>query len=119
MLQRSEQQEEKKTGNYNEDIIEQLITLNVATREEIVNAIDNVINKNDINEITDYIDASQQQQINALNNEIKEEKEEEPLFSVGLIADTQYADADVGQNYTKTRTRRYRQALTITENAMK
>ena len=41
-----------------------------------------------------------------------------PLFSIGLIADPQYADADDGQNYMKTRTRRYRQALTLTRNAV-
>ena len=42
-----------------------------------------------------------------------------PLFSIGIIADPQYADEENGQNYTKTRTRRYRQALTLTQNAVK
>ena len=41
--------------HYNEDIINQLIVLGVGTRDEIINAINNVINKNDINSILDYI----------------------------------------------------------------
>merc|ERR1719228_215257 len=45
--------------------------------------------------------------------------DEEPLFSIGIIADPQYADADDGQNYKKTRTRRYRHALTVTQNAVR
>eukprot|EP01084_Bolivina_argentea_P045514 83791_1 len=38
-----------------EAIIHQLVTLGVANREEIENAMQHVINRNDINEITDYI----------------------------------------------------------------
>eukprot|EP00483_Globobulimina_turgida_P006016 UN06026 len=56
---------------------------------------------------------------NPVDMDQKEKEEEVPLFSIGLIADPQYADADDGQNYTKTRTRRYRQALTLTQNAVK
>ena len=43
------------TLHYNEDIIDQLLVLGVGTRNEIINAINNVINKNDINSILDYI----------------------------------------------------------------
>eukprot|EP01084_Bolivina_argentea_P005745 10860_1 len=38
-----------------EAIIHQLVTLGVANRQEIENAMQHVINRNDINEITDYI----------------------------------------------------------------
>eukprot|EP01084_Bolivina_argentea_P102882 184311_1 len=41
------------------------------------------------------------------------------LFCVGLIADPQYADAPSRFNYSKTRIRRYKNALTITKNAIK
>ena len=53
------------------------------------------------------------------NNETEFKQEDVPLFSVGLIADIQYADADDGHNWNKTRTRRYRQSLKITQNAIK
>ena len=41
-----------------------------------------------------------------------------PLFSIGLIADVQYANIDDRWNYTRTALRRYRQALTLTRNAV-
>lgn len=39
----------------NEDIITQLLTLGVGTRDEITHAIKHVLNKNDINEVVNYI----------------------------------------------------------------
>ena len=48
------------------DIIEQLLQFNVGTREEIVNGINNSINKNDINEITQYIITNKEKQINSV-----------------------------------------------------
>ena len=45
-------------------------------------------------------------------------KEDRVLFSVGMIADVQYGDADDGFNYTKTRRRRFRPALQIVKNAI-
>eukprot|EP01084_Bolivina_argentea_P176091 304792_1 len=41
---------------FDEDIISQLVALNVATRDEIINAMQNVTNSSDINEIMEYID---------------------------------------------------------------
>ena len=43
-----------------QDIINELIKFNVGTKKEILNAINHVINKHDINEITDYITNHQQ-----------------------------------------------------------
>lgn len=40
------------------------------------------------------------------------------LFSIGIIADPQYANIEDGQNYSKNRNRRYRQALQISKNAI-
>ena len=45
--------------------------------------------------------------------------DEDVLFTVGLIADPQYADIDDGYNYRKTRLRYYRKTLELTENAIK
>ena len=39
------------------------------------------------------------------------------LFSFGLLADSQYADADNAQNYQQTTTRYYRMALTLLQKA--
>ena len=46
-----------------EDIVSELIKFNVATKEEIMSAINMVKNKNDINEIIDYIYNHKQKQI--------------------------------------------------------
>ena len=40
---------------YNIDIINELISFEIGTKSEIMNAMDNVINRNDINEIVEYI----------------------------------------------------------------
>eukprot|EP01084_Bolivina_argentea_P314644 544988_1 len=42
-------------NEYNEDIIDQLLVLGVGNKQQIKTAMDNVINRNDINEITDYL----------------------------------------------------------------
>jgi len=42
---------------------------------------------------------------------------EAPLFRFGILADVQYADIPDGQNYARTRTRRYRQSLEILREA--
>ena len=57
---------------YNKDIILQLIKLKVANIDEIINAMDNVINKNDINEITDYIIKNRQKKSNQTNTNSSE-----------------------------------------------
>lgn len=41
-----------------------------------------------------------------------------PLYSFGLIADIQYADAEDAMNFQKTSMRRYRQSLSIYEDAI-
>ena len=38
-----------------EDIIQQLMKFNIGTRQEIIYAINHVINKNDINEIAEFV----------------------------------------------------------------
>ena len=43
-----------------EEIINELIKFDIGTRDEILEAMNHVINKNDINEITDYINKSKQ-----------------------------------------------------------
>ena len=43
-----------------EEIINQLLQFGIGTKEEIINAMNNVINKHDINEIADYIINNQQ-----------------------------------------------------------
>ena len=43
-----------------QDIIDQLLQFGIGTKEEIIEAIDKVINKHDINEIADYIVTNQQ-----------------------------------------------------------
>lgn len=43
---------------------------------------------------------------------------EQPCLSFGVIADVQYADADDGYNYAKTRRRYYRTALKMLDNAV-
>ena len=48
------------------DIIEQLSQFNIGTKEEIKDAINHVINKNDINEIAEYITNNQQKRINSV-----------------------------------------------------
>ena len=48
-----------------------------------------------------------------------EETEDELLFSVGMIADIQYADSEDGFNYTKTVRRRFRPSLQILKKAIK
>ena len=52
------------------------------------------------------------------NAQQQDADENNPLFAIGIIADPQYADVDDGQNYLKDRTRRYRQALKLTINAV-
>ena len=52
---------------YNKDIISQLIKLQIGDMEEIINAMNNVINKNDINEILDYINKNKQIKSNQSN----------------------------------------------------
>ena len=49
-------------SNNQQDIVNQLLTFGIGTKHEILNAINNVINKNDINEIIDYIQKNQQKQ---------------------------------------------------------
>lgn len=44
--------------------------------------------------------------------------EDRPLYSIGLIADIQYADRDDAPNFARTRTRRYRGALKILKEAV-
>lgn len=41
-----------------------------------------------------------------------------PLFSFGIIADVQYADADDGSDFAKTVVRRYRQSLSLLRKAV-
>jgi len=43
---------------------------------------------------------------------------DKPLFSFGLITDIQYADIDDGWDYNKTSARRYRNSLTLLQNAV-
>eukprot|EP01084_Bolivina_argentea_P224254 379251_1 len=43
------------SNNNNNDIIEQLIALNIGDRKDILDAMKNVINPNDINEISEYL----------------------------------------------------------------
>eukprot|EP01083_Nonionella_stella_P195722 720721_1 len=47
----------KSNKKYNEDIIQKILALNIATRDEIKIAMDNVTNPNDLNQVTDYITA--------------------------------------------------------------
>eukprot|EP01084_Bolivina_argentea_P104506 187112_1 len=47
---------------FDNDIIEQLIILNVGNRDEIMNAMKNVINPNDINEIINYLTNEQNEE---------------------------------------------------------
>ena len=55
-----------------EEIISQLIKLNIGSREEIIDAINDVINKNNINDIAEYILNKQQKNINTeINNSVK------------------------------------------------
>eukprot|EP01083_Nonionella_stella_P200501 734147_1 len=52
----NDQQNEIETiEEYNESIISQLITLGLGERDDIINAMNHVVDKNDINEITDYL----------------------------------------------------------------
>eukprot|EP01083_Nonionella_stella_P303344 1049784_1 len=54
-----------------------------------------------------------------LTSSTEQKKSDDPiLFSVGIIADVQYADADDGFNYARTRRRRFRPALQIAKNAI-
>ena len=57
-------------SNYNEDIISQLIKFNIGTREEIIAAMKVVVNKNDINEIANFVmNNNEKKQINLFNND--------------------------------------------------
>ena len=47
---------------YNTDIINQLIQFEIGTKMEIMNAMDNVKNRNDINEIVEYITLNKDKQ---------------------------------------------------------
>ena len=47
---------------YDQDIINQLIAFEIGTKIEIMDAMDNVINRNDINEITEYLVSSREQE---------------------------------------------------------
>ena len=56
----------------NEDIIQELINLNVGTRNEIISAMQFVVNKNDINEISNYLlDNEQKKQYHSFMNNVK------------------------------------------------
>ena len=57
--------------NYNEDIIKQLITFGIGTRNEIISAMNQIVNKNDINEIIDYLNNNKEKQINYMNYNVK------------------------------------------------
>ena len=54
----------KKLNNllYNKEIINQLIQFEIGTKIEIMNAMDNVKNRNDINQIVEYLTNSQDKQ---------------------------------------------------------
>lgn len=47
----------------------------------------------------------------------EQEQDERHIFSFGVIADVQYADADDGVNFEKTKTRRFRNGLKILQSA--
>ena len=53
-----------KKEKYNEEIISTLITFGIGTREDIINAMNNVVNKNDINEISEYIMNNTEKKLN-------------------------------------------------------
>ena len=56
-------------SDYNKDIISQLIKFNIGTREEIIAAMNSVVNKNDINEIANFVmNNNEKKQINLINN---------------------------------------------------
>eukprot|EP01084_Bolivina_argentea_P123840 219460_1 len=59
---------------YNEDIIEQMVLLQIATKKEIIIAMENVTNPNDINEVMDYI-TNQQEILDPINNDVKADNE--------------------------------------------
>ena len=44
--------------NYDNDLINQLLQLELGTKDQIINAMDNVVNSNDIDEITEYLIAT-------------------------------------------------------------
>ena len=53
--------------SYKKDIIKQLISFGIGTRNEIISAMDNVVNSNDINEITNYLIKNQHKQFDSIN----------------------------------------------------
>lgn len=44
--------------------------------------------------------------------------DQQPLLSFGIVSDVQYADANDGTDYSKTRTRYYRNSLNLLKNAI-
>eukprot|EP01083_Nonionella_stella_P168244 567444_1 len=72
-----------------EEIIHQLLTLGVTdNRQEIVNAMKHVVNRNDINEITDYI-------VNKQNKEYQIEIQND------MLDDDKHADKQTNENQVK------------------
>ena len=63
--------EEKKSIITSTDITQELLKFNVATKEEIEYALNNVINNNDINEVMDFILMKKEKKINAPPNQNK------------------------------------------------
>ena len=55
---------EQASNSSKEDIIQQLIKFNIGTRQEIIYAINHVINKNDINDIAEFVINRQEKQQN-------------------------------------------------------
>ena len=53
--------------NYDMDIINQLIEFEMGTKSQIINAMNNVVDKNDINQIVEYLKSKHK-------NDIKEEE---------------------------------------------
>ena len=68
---------------YNKDIISQLIKLEIGDMEEIIDAMNNVMNKKDINEIVDYITKNQPKKLKQsnTNSNSTEEKEKSDIYS--------------------------------------
>lgn len=66
---------------YNQDMIDQLIKLNVGNRNEIILAIDNVINKNDINEVREYVDKYQKATLGLLEMGFDDKQIEKALIA--------------------------------------
>eukprot|EP01084_Bolivina_argentea_P005744 10859_1 len=83
-----------------EAIIHQLVTLGVANRQEIENAMQHVINRNDINEITDYIVNKQNKeyQIEIQNDMLDGDKHTDKQTNENQVKQTQKVEVEDNKN---------------------